>query len=270
MESAPSLAQPRPQATSAARCCEVSLLTWNVNQWPSLLSARTNRRRLAQVRAALGAFDVVCLQECWSSMAREIRHALPGHYVDGGRSAFGFGSGLVTLSRFPVEGGHFHRYERAAAPDAWAAKGLVVVRLLVPGFGPLHVVNTHLQAWRAGGIRVQQVRELERFVRSHSSGVPTLLAGDLNAGPGSPEMDLLQRALGYRDALAVRPLTDAAPTGGRRFTGDEGRIDHLLMLPADAEAEVLETGTVDEGPEGGAPASDHTGLFARIRLERWV
>lgn len=270
MVSAPAIAPVPPRPRRGLRCAEVSLLTWNVNQWPSLLSGRSNGRRLARVRAALAGFDVVCLQECWSAMAREIRHAFPQHYVDGGRSAFGFGSGLVTLSRFPIEGGTFRSYESAAAPDAWAAKGVVVVRLEVPGFGPLHVVNTHLQAWRGGGIRVQQIRELERFVRSHSAGVPTLLAGDLNAPPGSPELDLLRQALGYRDVLAERPLETVSPDGGRRFTGAEGRIDHLLMLPAGTEAAVRETGTVDEVPEGGSPASDHTGLFARVLLERWA
>ncbi len=270
MVSAPSVAVPPPGAPLAPRRAELSLLTWNVNQWPLPWAASRDRRRLARVRAALEGFDVVCLQECWSTLAREIRHELPQHYVDRGRSALGFGSGLVTLSRFPVVGGAYRRYTRAAAPDAWAAKGMVVVRLDVPGFGALHVVNTHLQAWRARGVRVGQIRELERFVREHSAGVPTLLAGDLNATPGSPELDRLHGALGFRDALAERPLPTRRPTGGQRFTGADGRIDHLLVLPADADAAVLRTGAVDEGPDGGVPASDHTGLFVRLRLERWV
>ncbi len=271
MVSAQPAAAARSVPRTERRTAAFSVLTWNIDQWPTLFSARRNRHRLDQVRGAIGPFDVVCLQECWSSAAREIRRAFPEYYVDDGRSVFGFGSGLLTLSRFPVLDGYYHRYEHAAFPDSWAAKGMTLVRLWVPGFGPLQVVNTHLQAWRADGVRIEQIRELAAFIGTHAGGLPTLLAGDLNAAPGSDEMECLRRIVDLRDLLAERPLAPPsaleAGTGRHRFDGADERIDHLQILEGRASAEVLETGSLDEPGEG--PASDHTGLFVRLRLERW-
>ncbi len=246
------------------RLAELSLLTWNVNQWPSLLGRGRDRARLDRVQAALGPFDVVCLQECWSRSSLAIRDAFPHHYRDDGRSVFGFGSGLLTLSRFPILDGHYRRFENTAAPDGWAAKGVTLVRLWVPGFGPVQVVNTHLQAWRAEGVRIAQIRELAGFVAAHAAGLPTLLAGDLNAPPGSEELVRLREALGLRDLLDERPLPEEG-VPGHRFGGGAGRIDHIALLEGGAGVRVLASGAVTG--VGERPASDHAGLHACVRLE---
>lgn len=251
---------------------EISLLTWNINQWPAALSGRRNRRRLGVVRRFVRDFDIVCLQEAWSTAAQELRWEHRHHYLDDGRSALGFGSGLLTLSRFPVVSGRFIRYNASAIPDSMASKGIALAALRVPGQGVVNVINTHLQARFWPGVRKRQMRELDRFVEQRCSDATTLLAGDLNARRDSDEFRLLHDALRFRDAIEEKPPTHIPADGPghpKRFSGTSDRIDHLLMLPrGDTSMEVLDTGIIEEEIPGEITASDHRGLFVKIRLGR--
>jgi endonuclease/exonuclease/phosphatase family metal-dependent hydrolase len=245
---------------------ELSLLTWNINQWPTAFGGRSNRRRLETVRSLVQGFDVVCLQEAWSSSAQELRHDFPHHHLDRGRSAVGFGSGLLTLSRYPIGSVRFARYVAAALPDSLASKGISLAVVELPGQGLLHVINTHLQARFWPDVRRRQMEQLDRFVAEHCGAGCALIAGDLNARRASDEFQQLRRALSFREVLEERPLVEPRPggdAGAGRFTGDAGRIDHLLILPGgDMDMDVVETGVIDDED----PASDHRGLYVRLRL----
>ncbi len=245
---------------------ELSLLTWNIDQWPRGVPPLHKERRLAQVRAALDRFDVVCLQECWSERALGLRDALPHHHADDLRSRFDYGSGLLTLSRFPVRRTAQERFRHAAFPDSMAAKGMILTTVEVPGFGPLDVVNTHLQARHQSQVRRRQARQLAAFVHEHRNGAPLVLAGDLNARRDSTELRQLTASLEPRDVLQERPLRAGADDTAPRFHGGEERIDHLLLLADETRVEVLETGVVGAEPAAGILASDHHGLYTRLHL----
>lgn len=245
---------------------DLRLLSWNINQWPTALGGKGHRRRLATVQSLVRDFDVVCLQEAWSSVAQEIRFEFPHHHLDRGRSAVGFGSGLLTLSRYPIRSGRFARYVAAAFPDSLASKGISLATVELPGLGSIHVINTHLQARFWPGVRRRQMEQLNRFVAEHCSEGCVLIAGDLNARRASAEFQQLRRVLAFREALEERPLVDPRPgadAGEGRFTGDAERIDHLLLLPGGGvDVDVRATGVLDDED----PASDHRGLYVTLRL----
>ena len=245
---------------------ELTILTWNINQWPVVGRRRRCRRGLARVRPMIRAFDVVCLQECWSGRSQALRGAFPHHHLDGERAFTGFGTGLLTLSKHPVVEVRSRRYRERRFPDSLAAKGVSLARVRVPDFGEIDIVNTHLQRWMGRTVRRAQVLELERFIRKTSKNTVAILAGDLNLG---------RRAWGYRHllgSLPVRDLLRESPVrvsleNGVRFSGADDRIDHLfLLLWGDADVELLETGYVRQPAEEGRYPSDHHGLYARIQL----
>jgi endonuclease/exonuclease/phosphatase family metal-dependent hydrolase len=247
---------------------ELTLLTWNIDQWPRGVPPRHKQQRLDQVRDELGRFDVVCLQECWSRRAQQLCHASPHHHLDTLRSRFDYGSGLLTLSRHPQVRIAHERYRASAFPDSMAAKGMTLTGIDVPGFARLDVVNTHLQARRFPRVRVRQMRQLAAFIREHRSDAPLLVAGDLNATQDSEEMHCLRDSLTLRDLLEERPVP-RTPTGdGPHFGGGAGRIDHVLLLPGHGDVEVSASGAVGEAPLDRILASDHRGLYTRLRLTR--
>ena len=155
-------------------------------------------RHLASLNA-----DIVCLQEVFGSfvfdpLVRAAR-ALGWHVSTKTiRALGGLGqtSGLLTLSKFPIEHQEFIRFDAECGEDTWAAKGLLYTTIRLPDKTLLGVVNTHLQAdavfastARCVRARRAQFGQLTEFLRAHSHGrVDALvLGGDMNmpCGPSS-------------------------------------------------------------------------------------
>ena len=185
----------------------VRLVTFNVHHGVGL-DGRHDLDRLTRLLAATDA-DVVCLQEVdrrfgarseHADQAAELAGALDRELVfapslqadDGGE----YGNAL--LSRLPVLDGRVHRLPGSGEPRT-ALRAV----LRVPG-GALTVVATHL-ANRSRADRAAQASALAEL-----AGADGVVAGDLNAGPGSPELA----------ALRAR-LTDAWTTAPDR--GDQSR-----------------------------------------------
>ena len=105
-------------------------------------------RHLASLNA-----DIVSLQEVFGSfvfdpLVRAAR-ALGWHVSTKTiRALGGLGqtSGLLTLSKFPIEHQEFIRFDAECGEDTWAAKGLLYTTIRLPDKTLLGVVNTHLQA----------------------------------------------------------------------------------------------------------------------------
>ncbi|HUK32387.1 MAG TPA: endonuclease/exonuclease/phosphatase family protein, partial [Vicinamibacterales bacterium] len=103
--------------------------------------------------------------------------------------------------------------------------------------------STHLDQGRDPEIRLAQARSLNAQL-VHEDGVATILAGDMNARPGSEVMALF-------DEYWANPLTGAdsgllGPTGRPRLP-----VDYVLVRPV-ARWHVIESRIVDE-----PIASDH-------------
>ncbi len=147
-----------------------------------------------------------------------------------------WGNGLLT--RLPVV-----EVERIPLPqgrDPMARAALAVVVEQVDG-APLGLVVTHLSnVDRQGDTRLPQAQTVAAAVaRLAERGVPTLVAGDLNATPGAPAVQVLEE-LGLRRALP--PGVDTFPDRAAR-----AQIDHVLV-PAGWDVvatDVLATGLSD-------------------------
>jgi len=262
---------------------ELTLLSWNINQWPVAGWRRRCRQDLARVERLIRGHDLVCLQECWSPRAARILRRTYPHGTRGGQRAItGLGSGLLTLSRLPILRRRFGRFQRRALPDSLAAKGFTLARVRLDDRLEINVINTHLQAWRGADLRLRQVEELARFMGSAPPAAATILAGDLNFRRESREYGLLLESLGCRDMLRERPPGRQGTAPPARRTdggvplitgqggpppGQAGCLDHLLLVPGPAAVSLLETSLVPEAGQASPCPSDHLGVRIRIRVE---
>ena len=190
--------------------------------------------------------DVVCLQEVWASEGRAHADVLADelglHAVFAGTRmpAVEPGSGadalgMAVLGRWPVLARRRSELPTALPGDPAA---LLVVTFAHPS-GPLHVVTT-VPAWEqdAGGVRLAQATAVAQALGSPElDGVPPVVLGaDLNAGPGTPEFEVLTE--GLVDAWAAVRAGDRGATfahANRWVPAGEwladGRIDHVLVRP---------------------------------------
>jgi endonuclease/exonuclease/phosphatase family metal-dependent hydrolase len=232
--------------------------------------------------------DIIAFQEVWTSKARD-------YLIAGGRNAglthvwhtdtsFG-GSGLMVLSRLPIESAHFERFalrgppEEIAQGDFYGGKGFVVVRLKTPA-GPLTLVNTHLQArysksvpheYRA--LRTGQIVQLA--INAMELEDPVFATGDFNFGDDDVGHRVLTGLTGFRDVAAE--LEHREPTVIRsnpyrtmRWKPDR-RSDYVFVRNgARSRLKPVSVSRVfDEAfTLGGRPAalSNHAGVMAEIEV----
>lgn len=131
--------------------------------------------------------------------------------------------GVALLSRFPITSWNNLIITRLSTQEAQPVPtpmpGFLEATLNVDG-NAVRVFNTHLDYRSDPRVREQQVRDMLGFIGD--ADVPTLLLGDLNAGPNAAELQPLRARL--RDAWP-----DSAGSG---FTypaeKPEKRIDYVM------------------------------------------
>lgn len=254
------------------RTMQFDFLTYNTWGKPGLLGTK-ERQRFERLPAALAPYDVVTLQEAFTKHTRGL---LPGFPFSHWETSQGFrlmNGGLAVLSRFEILETDFLAFESCTHFDCFALKGVLFNRLNVPGIGPVDLYNTHYQAEeddKAARIRLDNNRTLADMVQRHDSGHPTLIAGDFNMTPDSPEYKDLMLRLPMRDLF--RDLNPQAPG----FSYDPKvnpnvpdsempqRLDYVFALGDRIRALAAELAL--SGPVDGYTLSDHLGVHIRVEI----
>ncbi len=125
------------------------------------------------------------------------------------------------------------------------------ITTVLPSGDTLSFIGTHLDHLRNETNRLMQVKEINKVFSSNP--YPTILAGDLNAEPGSAPMNLLEEmwTTSYsKDKLAYTyPSKDPVK-----------KIDYVLFYPAN-RWRVLETKVIED-----PIASDHCAYLVTLEL----
>jgi len=210
---APLLVQHQAGVTSgdnADRELSLKMVTFNVWGLPSWLTGAPGGRypRIARELARLDP-DIVFLQEAWTAKARKSVPEGPWWIARAsGQRSFFQQSGLVVMSRYPIVGGEFYPFNRAAFPDRFVNKGVLKVTVLLADGERLNLWDVHLQDGHRERIRSGQIRKLLSLVQSAQDGqLADLVGGDFNCTPESP----LYRELKTRVGPSVQELDGKAP-----------------------------------------------------------
>ena len=263
--------QPRLQETAqspADPALRVKVLTYNVLGGRNTDGAR-DLSRLAEVINTLGP-DVVALQEVDRHTGRLNGVDLPGELALLTGMDFAFGRameydggeyGEAILSRFPIVDVTNHALPHLEASEPRAA---LAATIQIPASEQTFVfIGTHLDHQRSPEDRVMQAREINEVIKQYPNQ-PVLLAGDLNAEPGSEPMRIL--ADHWTDAWTEE--------GGFTIPSDapRKRIDYILYRPNDRWSVVKMYRGIDVQEADTLwrallnVASDHLPLMAEFEL----
>src|SRR5215471_1721588 len=131
-----------------AKCADsgtsLKVVTYNIWGLPSWMTGAPGGRypRIARELERLDP-DIILLQEAWTAKARKAAPA-NGRWAiarAAGQHTFFQQSGLETLSRFPIIGGEFYPFSRAAFPDRFVNKGVLKVTVRLPDDSVLNLWN---------------------------------------------------------------------------------------------------------------------------------
>ena len=206
------------------------VLTYNIHHGRGT-DGKFDYERMAKVIAGLNP-DVIALQEVDNKtqrasgvdIAEELGKRLKMNHVFGNALYFSGGQyGEAVLSRFPIADAKAHHLPyRFGNEPRTALEVRVTPDNEIPEFT---FVGTHL-CHQSSDTRWEQTQELDKLFSARSD-LPVIMAGDLNARPGSKPMQvLLDKA--WIDAVAPK-----------------SRIDYVLLRKEDPW-EIVETIIVDE------------------------
>jgi endonuclease/exonuclease/phosphatase family metal-dependent hydrolase len=156
--------------------------------------------------------------------------------------------GNAVLSRWPIDG--FVNWDFPFTPGREARAVIEISKVPVGAGAWFHFLATHLDTTEPD--RLLAAAHLKKLVSERPEGWPMILAGDLNAAPGSKTMNAL-----FEDWTS-------AELGEPLFTFPAGnptrQIDFILFRPA-ARWKVAEVRVIEE-----SVASDHRPLLAVLEL----
>ncbi|MBW3547415.1 MAG: endonuclease/exonuclease/phosphatase family protein [Actinobacteria bacterium] len=227
------------------------------------------RRELLVAQLAELRPDVIGLQELrrWPSqirwITRRLNQSLPlespyGYHATGKVGPWGLWEGIAVLTRLPM-------VERGSLDLEGEHRVANWVRVRLPGSAVLEVHNAHLSS-RDEKMRDKQARLIIDHLATRGE-IPTLLVGDLNAGPVSSTLRLLGERL--RSAYALfhgEEPKKTWPTALRPVVANGSVIDYVLV---DDHLEVVDAWLTFDRPASTDPTlfpSDHFGIAATIRL----
>lgn len=198
--------------------------------------------------------DVVALQEVsrgWivngsADMLQWLGQRLGMPYVWGATESGNWGN--AVFSRYPILASEVH----ALPPDDLLLhRGFIFIEVDINEANPLRLINTHYHHLDDGSaIRVQQTEAILDFWNGRAH---TLVMGDLNARPDTPEMQLLRDA-GFTDAIDAAGIT---PGYTYSSTNPDRRLDYIWYTADTNASEVV---------INPSTASDHLGVAATIEL----
>jgi endonuclease/exonuclease/phosphatase family metal-dependent hydrolase len=218
-------ARPSSETVAASDATELRIVLANVH-FGFDVDGRRRAREVAGVLAALEA-DVIVLNEVDRGWLVSGSGDLLGTSVTatGMRAVFAPSSdemwGNAVLTRLPVLEVSVERLPRGRDP---LARSAVTVIVELPDGERLALVGTHLSdVDRQGDTRLPQAQTIAGIVaRLRERGLDVVVAGDLNAGPGDPSLEVLE-------SLLVRTLPDAV--GTFPAAAPRVQIDHVLIPP---------------------------------------
>ena len=280
----------------------ISLLTINAAIQDVRLFSRSVYRPIRHTRERLHGLarqissldpDIICVQEMFHHDLQGRLHALLRdqypHMAGLARAGIKFrlDNELLIIAKFPLAGGRLSRFRHAPTEEQlFTSKGFYGADVRLPGTGTIRLINFHMTA---GGIRqhpesthMERIRALQirQLLDSLDRGLPTVLAGDLNAG--------METSRTNYDAIISRGFIDAFQgCGGTGVTWDPDnplvanygeshlpaqRIDHVFLDSSAAHRLIPELGQIVMQdacvslPEGqNIPVSDHYGVLVHFR-----
>ena len=258
-------------ATNAATAQNLRLVTYNIWGLPAWMTGAPSGRypKIAREIERLDP-DVVLLQEAWTAKARKSVPAGGNWSVAraAGQHTFFQQSGLVTLSKFPILGGGFYPFSRAAFPDRFVHKGILKVIVRLPDGDILNIWNVHFQDGGSPELRRSQVRELSAHVRAAVDGqVADVVGGDFNCTPGDSLFCELEKAFGS----SVHPRGGGTPfvtwDGLSAKPGCGETLDHIFLRTRTPLVALQgDTRVAFTAPSLKERLSDHFGIEADLSL----
>lgn len=143
--------------------------------------------------------DVICFQEAFhhtaaQALCEEIKKRYPYTIHSVAPHPSGLSSGMLIVSKYPIEEVSFRRFDNLIGPEKLSTRGLLGIRVQLGKHSFANIYNTHLQALHGkqrAEVRQQQLDQIVKWMENDNKGdieretdgrtkIGDFLMGDLN------------------------------------------------------------------------------------------
>jgi len=183
--------------------------------------------------------DIICFQEAFHEEAShllcdQLKHQYPYIIHSVAPHVFGFNSGHMIASKYPLEQVDFHRFSNMIGPETASPRGILRVKLKTASGTPLLLYAVHLQASLGEAratARHEQLTMIHQMMKNDKitdSSAMQILVGDFNIAHITPWGDDLLKPAGQSEEKNVQALQslfedlylkDHDPATGKRTKG---------------------------------------------------
>lgn len=162
---------------------DYSIITWNIQKFPwSLKSFKNNN-----IYNIIKSHSIILLQECFDETYESLESCFPEYYICRGnlKGINVMNSGLVILSKFPIENIHFYQYKNynPFSFELFSEKGYLSASIKIKN-KKIRIINTHLQSSdfeRYDKNAMLQLNELFQYINHLSlQKINFIVGGDFN------------------------------------------------------------------------------------------
>lgn len=165
---------------------DFSVVTYNVSGLPALVNSAPTPRgpSTTTIGERITSYDLVNVQEDFN-YHKNLYAADKHEYRTPTSGGAGFGSGLNTLSNFPIAGLDRVGWDKCSSGsgDCLTPKGYTMLRVSVADGVDIDVYNLHADAGDGSGdleARAANLAQLGSYISEHSSGNAVIVMGDTN------------------------------------------------------------------------------------------
>ncbi len=165
----------------------LKVTTWNIYMLPNLFSTFQKERALLIADYILSNnSDVFVLQEAFNGDAINLIY-------DKVRDVYKYGikpikqnifslklnNGLWILSKFPILGHDFYKFNNSTGFDSFAQKGILFVKIKILGV-EIQIFDTHLNSGDYQSVRDSQYVEIKNIIKKYDNNKLQIICGDFN------------------------------------------------------------------------------------------
>ncbi len=265
---------------------QLKLVSWNIQLLPRSFSLFSNALRKKQrlrtpwiIEHCLQAeYDVLVFQEVFDrplskKIQRELSAAYPYQVKPLRKAGRLTSSGILIVSKWPIERIGATVYPKGVHEDGFAAKGCTVVQLNKEGKS-LYIAGTHLQAGNSDAAKAQrsiQYRAIKTLLdETTNDSLPLIVTGDMNTRRQAPEA--------YQEMLRVLAVEDQPLDEERPYTidiqntwnpnGHNQQLDYVLLRSQKSALTIVEQKILrvqKKWKEQTLDLADHYGIVAILQ-----
>jgi phospholipase C len=229
----------------------IAIVTWNIYMRPRMVMHDDQIERAKEIVNAVlnDTMDIIVFEEIFDRKARNIiakgLHSVYPYSVGPGKGGFlKLSSGVMILSKYPIEGSSIVYFNTCKKADCLARKAVVCTSIRLNDQKKINLLGTHLQAIEGEDYRKIRSRQIDIMRKTAEANqqkqIPIIYAGDFNISTSDTLFQKLISSFDTEQSVLISTRKYSSDIDNNYKQGDTGEslIDHIFLSKNNSQSSI--------------------------------